>query len=70
VLTGAVVLLAQLSRWSSTSSLSREVQKYTMRGQQNRATQVRKTKLALLQSYSKILHINTELTAVALKLEN
>ncbi|XP_069689503.1 protein transport protein Sec16A-like isoform X2 [Periplaneta americana] len=28
-----------LSRWSSTSSLSREVQKYTMRGQQNKIDQ-------------------------------
>jgi len=36
-----VVLLAQLSRWSSTSSLSQEVQKYTMRGQQNIPSQVR-----------------------------
>ncbi|XP_023718368.1 uncharacterized protein LOC111870357 isoform X4 [Cryptotermes secundus] len=30
---------SQLSRWSSTSSLSREVQKYTMRGQQNKPSQ-------------------------------
>ncbi|KAJ9601487.1 hypothetical protein L9F63_000326, partial [Diploptera punctata] len=30
---------AHLSRWSSTSSLSREVQKYTMRGQNNHSKQ-------------------------------